>query len=61
MVETVQAIENIEGISSVKGLDGIFIGSGDLKLSIKAQFGEHKQDVFEKSVDAPVGLIADAR
>ena len=52
MAETVQAIENIEEICSVKGLDGIFIGSGDLKLSIKAQFGEYKPNVFEESVDA---------
>lgn len=36
MVETHQAIGNISEICSVKGLDGVFIGSGDLKLSIKA-------------------------
>tara|TARA_B110000967_G_C18857595_1_gene548124 strand:+ start:834 stop:1598 length:765 start_codon:yes stop_codon:yes gene_type:complete len=36
MVETQEAIGNISEICSVKGLNGIFIGSGDLKLSIKA-------------------------
>lgn len=56
MAETVQAIENIEEICLVKGLDGIFIGSGDLKLSIKAQFGESQPSVFEKSVDAVLNV-----
>ena len=56
MAETVQAIENIEEICLVKGLDGIFIGSGDLKLSIKAQFGESQPGVFEKSVDAVLNV-----
>ncbi len=36
MVETLEALNNINQICSVKGLDGVFIGSGDLKLSIEA-------------------------
>ncbi|MGB0879988.1 MAG: HpcH/HpaI aldolase family protein [Polaribacter sp.] len=51
MAETVQAIDNIEEICSVKGLDGIFIGSGDLKLSIKTTYGNRKPELFEKCID----------
>ena len=51
MAETVQAIENIEEICSVKGLDGIFIGSGDLKLSIQTAYKNKHLEIFEKSVD----------
>ncbi len=36
MIETLEAVENIEGILSVASLDGIFIGSGDLMLSLEA-------------------------
>lgn len=51
MVETCQAIENIEGICSVQGLDGIFIGSGDLKLSIKANAKNDINELFDQAVD----------
>jgi 4-hydroxy-2-oxoheptanedioate aldolase len=34
MVETREAVDNIEEIASVEGLDGIFVGSGDLRLSL---------------------------
>ena len=36
MVETLEAVHHIDAICSVEGLDGIFIGSGDLKVSIDA-------------------------
>ena len=34
MVESTEALTNISEITSVKGLDGIFVGSGDLRLSL---------------------------
>ncbi|MEM0939780.1 MAG: aldolase/citrate lyase family protein [Bacteroidota bacterium] len=52
MIETVQALENIEAILSVEGLDGIFAGSGDLRLSLIAQFGHNEiQKYFESSLE----------
>jgi 4-hydroxy-2-oxoheptanedioate aldolase len=51
MVETLQAVENISEICSVKGLDGIFIGSGDLKLSIKATTKKNVIELFDQAVD----------
>lgn len=34
-IETLQALENVESIASVVGLDGLFIGPGDLNLRIR--------------------------
>lgn len=34
MAETKEAVENIDAICSVEGLDAIFVGSGDLRLSL---------------------------
>ena len=34
MAETKEAVENIDAICSVKGLDAVFVGSGDLRLSL---------------------------
>lgn len=51
MVETVKAVENIKGICETKGLDGIFIGSGDLKLSIKATEKENVDALFDQAVN----------
>jgi 4-hydroxy-2-oxoheptanedioate aldolase len=34
MIETAQALENVESIVSVPGLDGVYIGPGDLSLSL---------------------------
>ncbi|MGK0363275.1 MAG: 4-hydroxy-2-oxoheptanedioate aldolase [Saprospiraceae bacterium] len=52
MVETKEAVKNIEEICSVKTLDGIFIGSGDLRLSLT---GTNKKTddggLFENAVD----------
>lgn len=52
MVETKEAVENIEGICEVNSLDGIFIGSGDLRLSLT---GTNKKTddggIFENAVD----------
>tara|TARA_Y100001960_G_scaffold304651_1_gene358037 strand:- start:222 stop:824 length:603 start_codon:yes stop_codon:yes gene_type:complete len=34
MIETRQALENVESIASTPGLDGLYIGPGDLSLSL---------------------------
>jgi 4-hydroxy-2-oxoheptanedioate aldolase len=34
MVETQQALDNLEGILSTPGLDGVFVGPNDLRLSL---------------------------
>ncbi|MEM9932613.1 MAG: aldolase/citrate lyase family protein [Bacteroidota bacterium] len=53
MVETKEAVENLDEICSVKGLDGIFVGSGDLKLSYtgKTGHGHHPQE-FDAAIQA---------
>ncbi len=53
MIETKEAVENIDEILSVQNLDAIFIGSGDLKLSLtgKAGHGNNPQ-IFEDAVNA---------
>lgn len=52
MVETKEAVENIEEICGVENLDGIFIGSGDLRLSLT---GTNKKTddggVFEDAIN----------
>lgn len=52
MVETKEALENIEGICAVENLDSVFIGSGDLRLSLT---GTNKKTedggVFENAVN----------
>ena len=35
MIETVQAVENMEAILDVDGIDGIFCGPGDLSISVR--------------------------
>ncbi|WP_454689179.1 HpcH/HpaI aldolase family protein [Achromobacter aloeverae] len=39
MIETAQAVENIEDIVSVDGLDGIYIGPSDLSLTLELSPG----------------------
>lgn len=53
MIETKEAVDNLDGILSVPGLDAIFIGSGDLKLSLTGKAG-HGQNptVFTEAVAA---------
>jgi 4-hydroxy-2-oxoheptanedioate aldolase len=52
MIETKEAVENIDGIISVTGLDGIFVGSGDLKLSYTGKTGHTTQsDFFENALN----------
>ena len=66
-VETERAVENIEEIIAVDGVDAIQIGQGDLSASVGA-FGEWEDDAFRdaltRAVEAadeagvPVGMLA---
>ena len=44
MVETAEAMENLEDIASTPGLDMIFVGAGDLRLNLTGQFGYVSDD-----------------
>jgi len=52
MIETKEAVENIEAIASINNLDGIFVGSGDLRLSLT---GTNKitadNDIFDHAIN----------
>jgi 4-hydroxy-2-oxoheptanedioate aldolase len=52
MIETKESMENIEAILSVKGLDAIFVGSGDLKLSLTGKAGHATNSpLFDEAID----------
>lgn len=52
MVETKEAVDNIEDIVSVKGLDSIFIGSGDLRLSLTGSIKKGEDSsLFDAAID----------
>lgn len=52
MVETKEAVENIEAIVSTPSLDGIFIGSGDLRLSLTGTVKKGADNsLFDTAVD----------
>ncbi|MEM0994060.1 MAG: aldolase/citrate lyase family protein [Bacteroidota bacterium] len=51
MVETKEAVDNIEEIVTVEGLDGIFIGSGDLRLSLTGSIKKTAdQQLFDEAI-----------
>ena len=52
MIETAQALDNLEGILSVEGLDAIYIGPSDLSLALGCR------PVFD-DVDPPVAQAMD--
>lgn len=54
MVETKEAVENVDAIASVPGLDMIFVGSGDLRLSLTGTFGYESEDA---DIDAALAAI----
>lgn len=66
-VETERAVENIEEILAVDGVDAIQVGQGDLSASVGA-FGEWEDDAFRTALsraveaahdkDVPVGMLA---
>ena len=44
MVETIEALNNLDAIASVDGLDMIFVGTGDLRLSLTGKLGFDSED-----------------
>jgi len=57
MIETKESMENIEAILSVKGLDAIFVGSGDLKLSFTGKAGHSNNSLlFDEAIDKILSL-----
>lgn len=57
MVETVEAMANLDAIAAVPGLDMIFVGTGDLLLSLTGQVG---MDSADPQVDAPLDRVLEA-
>ena len=52
MIETAEAIENVDEITATDGIDGIYIGPADLSLSLGAgQRGEVLSPVVEAAID----------
>lgn len=52
MVETTESVRNIDDILSVQGLDAIFVGSGDLKLSLTGKAShDNNSEQFEQAID----------
>ena len=49
MIETVKGLKNIDKISKIKGIDGIFIGPYDLSLSLNIP-GQFQNEKFKKSI-----------
>jgi len=65
MIEEAEAVENAEQILSVEGIDGVFIGPGDLSMSMgKKPADPEVQDAIEhtftiaKSKNVPVATLA---
>jgi len=50
MIETRAGIENIEGICSVEGLDGLYIGPSDLAISLGQAPGGQDNEVLENAI-----------
>jgi len=57
MVETKEGLENVEAIASVPGLDGIFVGTGDLRFSLTGSIGFDSDDT---QVDEALDTIVTA-
>lgn len=56
MVETQQALDNLADILATPGLDGVFVGPGDLGLSLTGQTG---MDMGEPTLAAALAQIAE--
>lgn len=61
MIETPKAIDNIEGLLAVEGIDVFFIGPGDLSQNMgyppAPPFGQPRPQVVVERVAFPVGKI----
>jgi 4-hydroxy-2-oxoheptanedioate aldolase len=52
-IETLQSVENVDEIAAVPGVDGLFVGPGDLGLRLKLQAGEMTlESAFERTAAA---------
>lgn len=52
MIETAEALANVDEIASVEGLDMIFVGTGDLRLSLTGGVGFDSDDAqVDKALD----------
>ena len=59
MIETQQGFDNRDAIMAVDGLDGVFVGISDLRLSMTGRAGF---DASDSTVDAALdGILASAR
>ncbi len=65
MIETTQAIENLDAILSVPGIDAVYVGPSDLSITLGLGPGNHDESpVFVKSLDtiaascAKAGIVA---
>jgi 4-hydroxy-2-oxoheptanedioate aldolase len=57
MIETKESMNNIEQILSVTGLDAVFVGSGDLKLSLTGKAGHATTSpLFDQAVEKILSL-----
>ncbi len=54
MIETVEALENVDAICATEGLTGLYVGPSDLAVSMGHNPG---LDRTEKDVDAAIGKI----
>jgi 4-hydroxy-2-oxoheptanedioate aldolase len=57
MVETVEALENVEEIAATPGLDGLFVGPSDLSITLSRGAGIDK---LGKETLAAMGKVAEA-
>lgn len=57
MVETQEALDNLDAIASVPGLDAIFVGTGDLRLSLTGGIGFDSEDA---AMDAALERVLQA-
>jgi 2-keto-3-deoxy-L-rhamnonate aldolase RhmA len=51
MIESVEALENAEGILSVKGVTGCFVGPFDLRLSMGLPGGDGEEPAFIQALE----------
>jgi 4-hydroxy-2-oxoheptanedioate aldolase len=59
MIETQEAFDNRDDIMSVEGLDGVFVGIGDLRLSMTGNAGFDSSDTTV--IDALDAILASAK
>ena len=51
MIETQKALDNLDGILAVEGLDAVFVGPSDLGLSLGYAPGNHEEPVLLEAIE----------